>query len=114
MNTRDTLGFAIKATYGEVFEQTDKGSVSSKYGGKCGILHEREIWKDPITDDGTKKSARGLVTVLLDEKGEYYLKDMCSPHEVEAETNQLKPVFKDGKLLVRWTLDEIRERIKKG
>lgn len=105
-NTRDTFGFAVKATYGEVNQFVGDGPVVRSVG--------REIFKDPVTDDGTKKSARGLVAVLLDEKGEYYLKDMCSLDEVEAETNQLKPVFKDGKLLIRWTLDDIRERIKKG
>ena len=46
-NTRDTFGFAMKATYGEVDGEG------------------REIFKDPITDDGTKKSARGLVKICL-------------------------------------------------
>jgi nicotinamide phosphoribosyltransferase len=44
-NTRDTFGFAMKATYVEV---NNEG---------------REIFKDPITDDGTKKSATGLLAV---------------------------------------------------
>ena len=44
-NTRDTFGFAMKATYGEV---NGEG---------------REIYKDPITDDGTKKSAKGLIKI---------------------------------------------------
>ena len=39
-NTRDTFGFAMKATYVEL---NGEG---------------REIFKDPITDDGVKKSAK--------------------------------------------------------
>ena len=46
-NTRDTFGFAMKATYGEV---NGEG---------------RAIFKDPITDDGTKKSAKGLMKIEL-------------------------------------------------
>ena len=55
-NTRDTFGFAMKATYGEV---NGEG---------------RDIYKDPITDDGTKKSARGLIKIVK-EDGKYKLID---------------------------------------
>ena len=55
-NTRDTFGFAMKATYGEV----------------NGI--GREIFKDPITDDGTKKSAKGLMKIEKN-NGAYQLID---------------------------------------
>lgn len=89
-NTRDTFGFAMKATYGEV-----KG-VS------------REIFKDPITDDGTKKSARGLLQV--DEvDGTLILQDQCTP-EQEAG-GLLQPVFKNSKLLIETSLSEIRQRL---
>ena len=56
--TRDTLGFAMKAT-----------SVTVN-----GV--QRAIFKDPATDDGTKKSAKGRVMVLdnyLAGTGLYYL-----------------------------------------
>ena len=91
-NTRDTFGFAMKATYGEV----------------DGI--GREIFKDPITDDGTKKSAKGLLKIFKNEEGEYELKDQCSWEE-EAQ-GELKEVFRDGKLLIDYSLAEIRERLK--
>ncbi|MFT3705964.1 MAG: nicotinate phosphoribosyltransferase [Agriterribacter sp.] len=91
--TRDTFGFAMKATYGEV---NGEG---------------RAIFKDPKTDDGTKKSAKGLMQVYRDSKtGKLTLKDECSWDE-EAQ-GELKTVFKDGKLLVDWSLAEIRERVK--
>lgn len=91
-NTRDTFGLAIKATYGEV----------------DGV--GREIFKDPVTDDGMKKSAKGLLCVKIDESGEYYLKDQCTPEE--EETGELKTVFENGNMIVRWSLAEIRERIR--
>ncbi|WP_417352575.1 nicotinate phosphoribosyltransferase [Flavobacterium alkalisoli] len=91
-NTRDTFGFAMKATYGEV-----KGEG-------------REIFKDPITDDGTKKSAKGLMKIDL-VNGRYILRDQVSREE--EKTGELKEVFRDGKLLKENTLVEIRERVKK-
>lgn len=90
-NTRDTFGFAMKATYGEV---NGKG---------------REIFKDPVTDDGTKKSAKGLMKIELAD-GKYILKDQVSREE--ERTGELKEVFRDGKLLKETTLAEIRERVK--
>ncbi|PZR23684.1 MAG: nicotinate phosphoribosyltransferase [Flavobacterium psychrophilum] len=90
-NTRDTFGFAMKATYGEV-----KGQG-------------REIFKDPITDDGTKKSAKGLMKVVK-ENGNYKLIDQVSWEQ--EQTGELKEVFRDGKLLIDQSLAEIRERVK--
>ena len=91
-NTRDTFGFAMKATYGEV---NGEG---------------REIFKDPITDDGTKKSARGLIKIIKEE-GAYKMLDQVSWKE-EAE-GELKEMFRDGKILVEEKLSEIRKRVKK-
>lgn len=92
--TRDTFGFAMKATYGEV----------------NGI--GRDIFKDPKTDDGTKKSAKGLMQVYRDRTtGKLALKDQCTWEE-EAQ-GELKTVFKDGKLVVDWSLSEIRQRLQK-
>lgn len=91
--TRDTFGFAMKATYGEV----------------DGV--GRDIFKDPKTDDGTKKSAKGLMQVYRDPStGKLTLKDQCTWEE-EGQ-GELKTVFKDGKLLVDSTLAEIRERVR--
>ncbi|MGH1338536.1 MAG: nicotinate phosphoribosyltransferase [Aureispira sp.] len=90
-NTRDTFGFAMKATYGEV----------------DGV--GREIFKDPITDDGTKKSAKGLIKITQ-ENGAYILHDQVSWEE--EQQGELKEVFRDGKLLIDWSLAEIRAQIR--
>ena len=84
--TRDTYGSAVKATYGEV----------------DGV--GREIFKDPITDNGTKKSAKGLLMVQ-----DGVLFDQVTPEQ--EETGDLKLVFLDGKLVVEHSLAEIRQRI---
>ena len=91
-NTRDTFGFAMKATYVEV---EGKG---------------REIFKDPITDDGTKKSATGLLWVDKNTDGEYVLFDKVT---WEGENKgYLQTIYKDGKYFNETTLTNIREKLK--
>ncbi|AWM13529.1 nicotinate phosphoribosyltransferase [Flavobacterium sediminis] len=90
-NTRDTFGFAMKATYGEV---NGEG---------------RAIFKDPITDDGTKKSAKGLIKIER-ENEKYKLVDEVSWEE--ERTGELQEVFRDGKLLINHSLKDIRKRMR--
>ena len=90
-NTRDAFGFAMKATYGEVDGEG------------------RAIFKDPITDDGTKKSAKGLMKIDLVD-GVYHLTDDVSWEE--EKQGELKEVFRDGKLLVDQSLSDVRARVK--
>jgi nicotinamide phosphoribosyltransferase len=93
-NTRDTFGFAMKATYGEVDGEG------------------REIYKDPITDDGTKKSAKGLLCVDRNpESGKLELEDQVTKDR--ESQGEMITVFKDGILLVDQSLAEIRARVAK-
>lgn len=89
--SRDTLSWACKATACTVGEDSF-----------------REIWKDPVTDSGSKKSAKGLLRVDL-VNGEYVLKDQCTKEEEAG--GELKEVFRDGKLLIDQSLSEIRARV---
>lgn len=90
--TRDTHSQAQKATYIEVL-------------GK-GI----EIFKDPITDSGVKKSAKGLLMVYKDKvDGKIKLKDQCSWEEEGQGLLQI--IFEDGKFYNETTFTEIRERL---
>ena len=117
--TRDTHGFAQKATYVEImFPKEDSFKKVVKDENGKSINHEEEmelvgieIFKDPITDDGVKKSARGLMVVYKDEKNNFILKDRCSWDEVNDEKNQLKTIFKDGKFYNQTTLTEIRKKL---
>lgn len=89
-NTRDTLGFALKSTLTIV-------------NGK-----EVHIFKDPKTDDGTKKSAKGRVAVYeMDGKMDFV--DELSLNENVQDLMDV--VFKDGVLLRNESLAEIRARL---
>jgi nicotinamide phosphoribosyltransferase len=88
--TRDTMGFAAKGCW---FETED-----ASY----------DIYKDPVTDDGTKKSKKGLLAVHLVD-GEYELKDQCT--EEEESAGELKLIYKDGKFFNQTTLKNIREKL---
>ena len=107
-NTRDTFGFAMKATYGEVIENKEVLAGFDSDPVPMDIPVGREIFKDPITDDGTKKSAKGLLKVVKEEDA-YKVYDQQS-WEQEAE-GALETVFLDGKLIKDQTLEEIRARI---
>jgi len=89
-NTRDTFGTAMKATYVVVDGEA------------------REIFKNPVTDDGTKKSATGLLQVKK-ENGRYVLYDRVT-WEQEADS-ELTTVFKNGEIIKEYTLAEIRARL---
>ncbi|QXP53115.1 nicotinate phosphoribosyltransferase [Cellulophaga sp. HaHa_2_1] len=89
-NTRDTFGFAMKAT-------------SVVVNGE-----RREIFKDPITDDGVKKSAKGLIKVAVVD-GEFVLVDQVTL-AVESE-GALQVIYEDGKFMNQVNLQEIRDRI---
>ena len=95
MNTRDTFGFALKATYGIV-------------DGK-----ELLLYKDPITDDGTKKSQKGMVAVYKDFEGNIHFEDNLYQYDKKEHStgDLLIPVFENGKLLVDYSFDQIREKI---
>lgn len=90
-NTRDTFGTAIKATHVVI-----NGEAIN-------------IFKDPATDDGMKKSATGLLRVDRDEAGKLILREGVTP--AEEKGGLLETVFKNGVLVRRHTLAEIRERL---
>jgi nicotinamide phosphoribosyltransferase len=68
-----------------------------------------EIFKDPKTDDGLKKSAKGLIAVYQDADGNFYMKDQATWEEVK--NCSFKCVFKNGVLTFDQTLGKIRERV---
>jgi len=90
--TRDSLGMAMKATYGEV-------------EGK-----EYNIFKDPKTDSGTKKSAKGLLRVEK-ENDKYVLYE--NQTKEQENSGLLKTVFKDGILINELSLEDIRNKLEK-
>lgn len=92
-STRDTFGSAIKATYSEV----------------NGVGHN--LSKDPVTDNGVKKSAEGLLRV--EKQGNNYVLFDKQTWEEEAK-GELKTVYLNGKMVQETTLAEVRARINEG
>jgi nicotinamide phosphoribosyltransferase len=113
-NTRDTLGFAAKGAWFEVVEEEHKPKEGYAGGqGNSIIRKSYNIYKDPITDDGTKKSLKGLLCVMYDNvrKFDYIVKTECTPEE--ENQGWLQTIYEDGIFKNQTTLTEIRERINK-
>lgn len=91
--TRDTHGFAVKATWARVNGE------------------ERFLFKDPITDSGTKKSARGRLVVVEEEGALHLIDGLTLEQQSGYAGNLLQPVWRDGRFLKRQTLSEIRARV---
>ena len=105
--TRDTFASAIKATWVEINGE-----------GKA-------IFKDPVTDNGTKKSARGRIAVTWDtlsgtSTSDYHLVD-DSENEVDpkytgsnlegTDSDMLVKVWEDGKFIKYYSYAEVRENL---
>lgn len=90
--TRDTLGWTMKAT-NAVINGVDV-----------------PLFKDPKTDDGTKKSARGLLKVLKTDSG-YIRVDDVSRQE-EKFDSELTTLYIDGEWKKFQTIADIRARLK--
>lgn len=127
-NTRDTLGFACKGAWFEVKEELTKSKYHSKED--CNVFLSTKsynIYKDPVTDDGTKKSLKGLLQVCYDGSMETYkalgcppdgspkpiiVKTECTPEE--ENQGLLQVIYEDGKFYNTTTLNEVRERLLKA
>jgi nicotinamide phosphoribosyltransferase len=105
-NTRDVLGFAAKGAWFEVINQED---LTSQDGTGIGDRIGYDIYKEPVTDDGTKKSLKGLQVALVDHNNEVYVKSQCSWEE--EETGLLRVIYEDGKFYNQVTLTEVRSRL---
>ena len=111
-NTRDTLGFAAKGAWFEVMPSCECSESEAIYcGSKCQKRITYNIYKNPLTDDGSKKSLKGLQAVFQDENKEYYVKSECT--EEEEKTGILQIIYENGKFHNQTTLTEIRERLGK-
>lgn len=82
---RDTLQFAMKAS---------AASVNEKWV---------DVYKDPVTDQG-KRSKKGRLA-LIKHKGHY---QTIRQEDLGERNNLLRPVFRNGKLLIDVSLEDIR------
>lgn len=83
--TRDTYGWAVKATWAQINGQAN------------------ELSKDPKTDNGMKKSLKGLLKIEKD----FSVVDQ----QTESNLSAFHVVFENGKLFNETTLQEIRNSL---
>lgn len=89
-NTRDSLGYAMKGTWCRV----DGNDFA--------------IYKDPITSS-SKKSAHGLLSVVIDEQNEYRLIQNRTLDQACMDT-ELRVVFRDSQVLLNESFADVRKR----
>jgi len=108
--TRDNQGGAVKATYVEI-EMTADVDMQCQGGPSLGekFIVGRDIFKDPVTDSGLKKSAKGLLQVYLNEDGIPTLKDCCTWEE--EGKGLLETIFLDSHFVMGTDMQEVRDRI---
>lgn len=90
-NTRDTFGFAMKATWAQI---DGKG---------------HNLFKDPVTDSGIKKSAKGRLAVVEALDGELKLINEATPEQEAASL--LQPIWEDGKFIKKLTWNEVVDKL---
>lgn len=104
-NTRDTFGFAAKGAWFETKESPTGRNMENEY-----VVKTFDIFKDPVTDDGTKKSLKGFQYVYKD-NGEYKVKSEVSESEAYSDTNELRVIYENGRFYNETSLTKIRELI---
>jgi nicotinamide phosphoribosyltransferase len=110
MLTRDSAGWAAKGAWFQTIENFYASPESVEPGIRTRSF---DIYKDPVTDDGTKKSLKGLCRVdrLVGAHGmsEIFVKTECS--EEEEGSGLLQVIYENGKFYNQTTLEEIRKQI---
>ena len=105
MNTRDTFGFAAKGAWFEVQELDPIANVPDENGVLGFKKVGYDIYKDPVTDDGTKKSLKGLICVTEDHE----VLTQCT-WEQEAQ-GILQTIYEDGNFKNEISLTQVREKL---
>ena len=110
-NTRDTLGFAAKGAW---FEVKDTGKCNCGHTIECDCVKEYNIYKDPVTDDGVKKSLKGLLRVdYVNDYGQKNpeIKVFTEQTHLQESTGLLQLIYEDGKFYNETSLTEIRKKL---
>lgn len=93
--TRDVLGLAVKSTWASIHGQ--------------GV----NLFKDPVTDNGIKRSATGRLAVVADNvDGLRLIDSLTRKEQEEIPGNLLRPVWRNGEFKRVTTLENIRMTLK--
>jgi nicotinamide phosphoribosyltransferase len=89
---------------GELLQKVNRDTqkFAMKASAACVNGEWRDVFKDPVTDPG-KRSKRGRLALIRDEQGYRTVNRSDAP-----AGNLLVPVFRNGKVLVEWSLEEVR------
>ncbi|WP_070965424.1 nicotinate phosphoribosyltransferase [Vibrio sonorensis] len=100
----DNLAFGMGA---ELLQKVNRDTMkfAMKASAVCIEGRWQDVYKNPVTDPN-KASKKGRLAVVKGEQWQTVRLD-----ELDSRTNQLQPVFRNGKVLQRTTLDEIRARV---
>ena len=103
----ENVGFGMG---GALLQQVNRDTQRFAYKASAGLIdgHFQPIYKDPVTDPG-KRSKDGVLDLVLE--GGRYVTKQYQTFETEFSGSVLRVVFRDGKLLVDDTLDEVRGRV---
>ena len=98
--TRDVCGFAAKGSWFELKENDETKTFN--------------IHKDPITDDGHKRSLKGMLSVHMkqDHSGnnlDYFVRQECTPEE--ESQGILQVIYENGQFYNQTSLTEIRKTL---
>jgi nicotinamide phosphoribosyltransferase len=103
----DNLAFGMG---GALLQQLNRDT--QKFAFKCSAARIDEKWqpvfKDPITDPG-KNSKHGRLALVEAESGDFHTMENVQGPELDNE-DRLVTVFENGKILIKYDLDSIRER----
>ena len=105
MNTRDTLGFAAKGAWFEVLELDPIANTPDENGVLGFKKVGYDIYKDPITDDGTKKSLKGLICVTEDHE----VLTQCTWEQ--EDRGILQTIYEEGRFVNETSLTEVRNKL---
>lgn len=98
----------VFGTGGALLQKLDRDTQKCAF--KCSHViiggEPHDIFKNPTTDQG-KRSKKGRLTLERSPDGEW---STIEHGKGDPSKDMLRTVFENGRLLVDWTLDEIRER----
>jgi nicotinamide phosphoribosyltransferase len=117
---KDILLMATEAGYsatnvtfgmgGALLQQLNRDT--QKFAMKCSEVtingEHVPVFKDPVTDHG-KKSKAGRLDLVRDGQG---YKTIAVTKDTPPYQSELQTVFENGEVLVEWTLDEVRKRVR--
>lgn len=92
---------------GALLQKIDRDTLKFAMKASAVMVHGdwRDVYKDPVTDPG-KTSKKGRLAVVQDDDGYHTIRH----DDLGTRNNLLRPVFRDGRLLVDDDFEMIRQR----